>query len=392
MAFNYPWTNLHELNLNWVLNQIKKLSKQVTNVVDMTATAHSLPGTSDPTVDVTGGNGDEPYNFDFGIPAGGGGGAVDSVNGQTGTVVLDKDDIGLSNVANVAQYSASNPPPYPVTSVNGQTGAVVVSGGAVDSVNGQTGTVVLDKDDIGLSNVANVAQYSASNPPPYPVTSVNGMTGDVIVQGGGGGSDVLSVNGKVGVVVLDSTDIGLGNVDNVQQYSATNPPPYPVASVNGQTGAVVLDKDDIGLSNVANVAQYSASNPPPYPVTSVNGMTGDVIVQGGGGASGTKQTANIISLYPTDITVQSAYMVVIGDLITYSVKFRNNHSSNLNMACLSNFSKPLISGNDYGASATLAYNNKTYPAYINSGGALVIPSSSGIPMGDFTVTATYIKN
>ena len=36
------------------------------------------------------------------------------------------------------------------------------------------------------------------------------------------------------------SDVGLGNVDNVQQYSTTNPPPYPVSSVNGQTGAVTL--------------------------------------------------------------------------------------------------------------------------------------------------------
>lgn len=37
------------------------------------------------------------------------------------------------------------------------------------------------------------------------------------------------------------SDIGLGNVDNVKQYSASNPPPYPVTSVNGQTGAVTID-------------------------------------------------------------------------------------------------------------------------------------------------------
>ena len=36
-------------------------------------------------------------------------------------------------------------------------------------------------------------------------------------------------------------DIGLGNVDNVKQYSASNPPPYPVTSVNGKTGAVTVD-------------------------------------------------------------------------------------------------------------------------------------------------------
>ena len=36
-------------------------------------------------------------------------------------------------------------------------------------------------------------------------------------------------------------DIGLGNVDNVKQYSASNPPPYPVTSVNGKTGVVTVD-------------------------------------------------------------------------------------------------------------------------------------------------------
>ena len=40
--------------------------------------------------------------------------------------------------------------------------------------------------------------------------------------------------------LLTKTDVGLGNVDNVQQYSADNPPPYPVSSVNGQTGAVEI--------------------------------------------------------------------------------------------------------------------------------------------------------
>ena len=184
MAFKYPWTNLHELNLDWILSQIRQLTKQIAKFTGLTASAHSVPYGSDPTVDVTGGTGNDPYNLDFGIPE-----------------------------------SASS---------------------AVNTVNGQSGDVVLTASDIGLGNVDNVQQYSATNPPPYPVTSVNGMTGDVIVQGGGGGSDVLSVNGQSGVVVLTASDIGLGNVDNVQQYSATNPPPYPVTSVNTQTGAVTL--------------------------------------------------------------------------------------------------------------------------------------------------------
>ncbi len=44
------------------------------------------------------------------------------------------------------------------------------------------------------------------------------------------------VDGKT----YSKSDVGLGNVDNVQQYSASNPPPYPVTSVNGQTGVVMI--------------------------------------------------------------------------------------------------------------------------------------------------------
>lgn len=60
-----------------------------------------------------------------------------TINGTTSDVVttatlksamdLSKSDVELENVDNVKQYSASNPPPYPVTSVNGNTGAVTVS-------------------------------------------------------------------------------------------------------------------------------------------------------------------------------------------------------------------------------------------------------------------------
>ena len=242
---------------------------------------------------------------------------VTSVSGKTGAVTLTKANVGLNNVDNVKQYSANNPPPYPVTSVNEKTGditlsasdvsAVPTSGGTITGTSGDTplklksassssyvgfvnasGTtlgyvgysktsspaVYTDKaykiyhegnkpkaSDVGLGNVDNVKQYSASNPPPYPVTSVSG---------------------KTGAVTLTKANVGLGNVDNVKQYSADNPPPYPVKSVSGKTGAVTLSKSDVGLGNVENVKQYSASNPPPYPVTSVNGKTGAVTIDSGG--------------------------------------------------------------------------------------------------------------
>lgn len=79
----------------------------------------------------------------------------------------------------------------PVTSVNSKTGAVKLTAADVSAVpttrtvNGHalSTNVTVSKSDVGLGNVDNVKQYSASNPPPYPVTSVNGQTGAVTVKG-----------------------------------------------------------------------------------------------------------------------------------------------------------------------------------------------------------------
>ena len=79
----------------------------------------------------------------------------------------------------------------PVTSVNSKTGAVTLTAADVSAVpttrtvNGHalSANVTVSKSDVGLCNVDNVKQYSASNPPPYPVTSVNGQTGAVTVKG-----------------------------------------------------------------------------------------------------------------------------------------------------------------------------------------------------------------
>ena len=40
---------------------------------------------------------------------------------------------------------------------------------------------------------------------------------------------------------VTKSQVGLGNVDNVRQYSESNIPPYPVTSVNGLTGAISLN-------------------------------------------------------------------------------------------------------------------------------------------------------
>ena len=98
---------------------------------------------------------------------------------------------------------------------------------------------------------------------------------------------IMTVNGKLAKApsitgtgdmkksVYDPTGIveAAGGIPDYVEASA------PVTSVNSKTGNVSIAKGDVGLSQVDNVKQYSAKNPPPYPVTSVNGQTGAVTVR-----------------------------------------------------------------------------------------------------------------
>lgn len=151
MGFLFPWTNLHEINLDWLLDRVKHIptkTSQLINDSGYITQAQAAP--------------------------------VQSVNGQTGDVVLnipDRTSELINDSGFITQAQAA-----PVQSVNGQTGAVVLTAadvGAkpasyaapVDSVNGRTGTVVLTAADVG----AKPSSYAA------PVDSVNGQTGAVVI-------------------------------------------------------------------------------------------------------------------------------------------------------------------------------------------------------------------
>lgn len=138
-----------------------------------------------------------------------------------------------------------------------------------------------------------------------PVQSVCGYTGDVMLIA----ADVNALPDNT-VIPSDTSDLtnGAGFVDAAGAAAAA-----PVQSVNGSTGTVVITKSDVGLGSVDNVQQYSASNPPPYPVTSVNGQTGDVVVSGGGGLTKTLLWTN------PDISEQFTAQTVVVDLSSYSL-------------------------------------------------------------------------
>lgn len=117
-----------------------------------------------------------------------------------------------------------------ITDASGTKTVDVMDGaGNVTSVNGKTGAVMLDADDVGA--------LPDDTAIPTKTSDLTNDSGFITTETD---PTVPAWAKAASKPSYTKSEVGLGNVDNVQQYSASNPPPYPVTSVNGKTGAVVV--------------------------------------------------------------------------------------------------------------------------------------------------------
>lgn len=183
----FPYSNFHELNLDWIIEQIKELTEST--VLSVNGQTGEVILYQDPNVVFP---------------------AVDS-NNWTITRTAGGHEIGLQLQANQLfirydgstnqVYTHDSPPPYPVTSVDGRTGAVITMPDAgtrlpdveenYTNIRRQINTGTADQEIVGIQVEKDKAYrmqgnqrlqlYDSANTPPYPVSSVNGKTGVVTI-------------------------------------------------------------------------------------------------------------------------------------------------------------------------------------------------------------------
>ena len=131
---NFPYTNLHELNLDWLIKELKEVKESAVISVNGQTGEVILYQDAEvrfPTVDV-----------------GGVWEMVRAVDGDTDAGIRFTAE-GVTYIIKGSRarriYDEDNQPPYPVTSVNEQTGDVTITF-PVTSVNGQTGAITLYQD------------------------------------------------------------------------------------------------------------------------------------------------------------------------------------------------------------------------------------------------------
>lgn len=292
MFNKFPWTNLYNLNLDWILEKFKRFESVLGNIEEtgFVRTVNNQTGDVNLTARDVGAIPANETNVQLNN--------VDSDNwslwrnasGTATGVKFDKaspyaEIVNGSNRYKV--YSEGNPPPYPVTKVNNKTGAVTLSASDVgarasnwtpsaadinarniNTVFGADAGVTISQLDLpdlfsrgyrviltkraqdtnyttiyGLERAEN-GQIIASTYDPSElagaVTSVNNMTGAVTITAADLGA-VTKVNNKTGVVNLTAADVGARPANWLP----------PVAS-ESQDGLMAYT-DKIALNNLLSV-------------------------------------------------------------------------------------------------------------------------------------------
>ena len=172
----YPYPNMQQLNLDWILGRLKAIMKFLPNGG---AVGQILRRTS------TGAEWSDEGSLEQ---------AVNSVNGQTGDVVLTASDVG-------ALPSTYTPP---VVSVNNKIGSVTLNAADVGalpstytppvvSVNSKVGSVTLNAADVGALPAG--TQYAITTGSTINIPLANNTFGIIVSSGTGStGKDVIIFN------------------------------------------------------------------------------------------------------------------------------------------------------------------------------------------------------
>ncbi len=130
--------------------------------------------------------------------------------------------------------------------------------GDVNSVNGKIGIVVLDAADVGAATAAQGTTADSALQPGEAATTAQGTKADSAVQPG---DDISELNNDAGYI------------------TAASIPDVTVVSVNSQTGEVVLNAADVGAATTAQGATADSAIQPGDDNTVLNNAAGYITAE-----------------------------------------------------------------------------------------------------------------
>lgn len=208
---NFPYTNLQQLNLDWIIEQLNNISSSsVISVNGQTGvvTLYQNAEVAFPNVP------EDHWSM------------IRMADGTLRGIMFGNDDKAYIVHGNLLSdiYSQNNQPPYPVRSVNGKFGDVVLYAEQYVQLPTLTDAQIhnwtiwrtlnnvargIQFEDDGSASIIDGQNryviYTTNNPPPYPVNSVNGQTGTIIL--------FTDTNGSITYPAISDPDLEAWSID-----------------------------------------------------------------------------------------------------------------------------------------------------------------------------------
>lgn len=223
-----------------------------------------------------------------------------------------------------------------------------------------------NKSEVGLGNVDNVQQYSPENPPPYPV---------------------ISVNGKLGVVKLSAPDVGAdasGTASSaVSAHNADTAAHADIRTEMARISSAKVDKSGISLGIASDGLIYIFADGTPVGTGIPQGQSGDVfgyvdenntIVLNGNLADGT---------YSLKYEMENGNVVNIGNMVLDSNVYYSV-TSTLTNCNINNSAKQIVEGGSYAATITAKDGYELKSVTVTMGGSPVSVSGGSISIANVT--------
>lgn len=149
--------------------------------------------------------------------------------------------VGLGNVANERQYSKENPPDYPVESVAGKTGAVTLDVADVNNAFSKNGGVIDGNINLVKSDgTESKLQMKGKDAITY---KTDGSVPEIVIGD--------NANPRQQIMFNSALQLRIKNGETTAYvYDSAHQPPYPVTSVDGRTGDVKLRRYETAIYNI----------------------------------------------------------------------------------------------------------------------------------------------
>ena len=227
-------------------------------------------------------------------------------------------------------YGDGNQPPYPVTSVNGQTGDVTIEAGGVTSVNGKSGDVTLTASDVGA--------LPSTTKIPSATSDLTNDSGYITVAG----APVQSVDGQTGDVVTNAVKTTAQTLTNAQKAQARTNIGAGTSSFSGAYDDLIgkptipsktseLDNDSGFITNAA-LAPYAKTADVPTKTSQLNNDSGFVDVAGASAAAPVQSVntkTGVVVLTQDDVGNGTTYVRTHNDFTDAAKQQINTNKDNI---------------------------------------------------------------